>query len=97
MGRNTGCPSRRETAAPATTTASGDSREGTHRSSTFAYPVFGVQVGAVGQGELHRRHMAVFHSVMEGRLANLRGGKERDKARAMREHETRHHSTGGHD
>jgi len=36
MGYNNCCPSRRETTAPATTTASGDGREGIHRSSTFA-------------------------------------------------------------
>ena len=54
-----------------------------------AYLVFGIRVGAVGQEELHRRHMAVLRSVMEGRIAILRGGKEGDKARAMREHETR--------
>ena len=61
-----------------------------------AYPVFGVRVGAVGQEELHRRHMAVLRYKMEGRLANLRGGEEVDKAQAMREHETRaKHSTGG--
>ena len=49
-----------------------------------AYPVFGVRVGAVGQEELHRRHMAVNRSRMEGRPANLRGGEEEDAARAMR-------------
>ena len=49
-----------------------------------AYPVFDVRVGAVGQEELHRRHIAVLRSEMEGRLAIiLRGGKEGDKARAM--------------
>ena len=55
-----------------------------------AYPVFGLRVGAVGQEELHRRHMAVLRSEMEGcparlhgELATLRGGKEEDKARAM--------------
>ena len=59
-----------------------------------AYQAFGLRVGAVGQEELHRRHMAVLRSVMKGRLAKLRGGEERDKARAMREHETRaKHST----
>ena len=42
-----------------------------------AYPVFGVRVGAVGQEELHHRHKAVLRSQMEGRLAFLRGGKER--------------------
>ena len=37
---------------------------------------FGLRVGAVGQEELHRRHMAVLRSEMEGRLAiPLRGGK----------------------
>ena len=50
-----------------------------------AYPAFGLRVGAVGQEELHRRHMAVLRSRMEGRLAiPLRGGKEEDAARAMR-------------
>ena len=48
-----------------------------------AYLVNGVQVGAVSQEELHRRHMAVLRSVMEGRPAKLRGGKEGDAARAM--------------
>jgi len=49
-----------------------------------AYPAFvGLRVGAVGQEELHRRHMAVLRSEMEGRLAILRGGKEEDAARAM--------------
>ena len=63
-----------------------------------AYLVFGIRVGAVGQEELHHRHKAVLCSEMEGRLAILRGGEEGDKARAMREHETRaKHSTGGHD
>ena len=63
-----------------------------------AYIVFGVRVGAVGQEELHRRHMAIHRSVMMGRIAQLRRDKEGDKARAMREHETRaKHSTGGHD
>ena len=64
----------------------------------FAYHAVGLRVGAVGQEELHRRHMAVLRSVMEGRLAPLRGGEGGDKARAMREHETHaKHSTGGHD
>ena len=49
-----------------------------------AYLVFGLRVGAVGLEELHRRHMAVLRSVMEGRVATLRGGEEGDKARAMR-------------
>ena len=49
----------------------------------FAYPAFGLRVGAVGQEELHRRHMAVRRSEMEGRAAVLRGGKEEDAARAM--------------
>ena len=49
-----------------------------------AYPAFGLRVGAVGQEELHRRHMAVLRSEMEGRhVAKLRGGKEEDAARAM--------------
>ena len=41
----------------------------------------------MGQEELHRRHMALHHSVTEGRFAILRGGKEGDKARG--EHGTR--------
>ena len=48
-----------------------------------AYLVFSERVGAVGQEELHRRHMAFHRSEMEGRLASLRGGKEGDAARAM--------------
>ena len=48
-----------------------------------AYLAFGLRVGAVGQEELHRRHMAVLRSVMEGRPVILRGGKKGDKARAM--------------
>ena len=48
-----------------------------------AYLFFGVRVGAVGQEELHRRHMAVLRSQMEGLHAKLRGGEEEDAARAM--------------
>ena len=48
-----------------------------------AYLVNGVQVGAHGREELHRRHLAVRRSQMEGRVAILRGGKEGDAARAM--------------
>ena len=48
-----------------------------------AYLVSSERVGALGQEELHRRHMAVLRSEMEGRHAILRGGKEGDAARAM--------------
>ena len=48
-----------------------------------AYLAFGVRVGAVGQEELHRRHMDFHRSEMKGRPVKLRGGKEEDAARAM--------------
>jgi len=46
-------------------------------SSECAYLHIGVQVGALGSERLHHRYKTVLCSVMEGRLAILRGGVER--------------------